>query len=278
MCGQKIQPEQNIIKKQLRDIMRGQCGNNKSMKRTSVFSVITDSVLAAACAFILTFTLVRFYTKNAALGLGLGIAASAAFGILAAMRLVSRRGKSNLLGRTNSKKRAFAMKLCTLPAGGAAKLILPATGGRITPHGIVTDEQSIIFKITPQPLSPNDICGAIEIDAGDKRAVLCTDATDEAKAFAEAAGIKIMYTDEVYTKLENMGLPDENYFLYGAARPKLKERLRGAIRRANAARLFRCGLWMTAFSYFTFFPLYYIAAGGIMLTLAAVCLIFGRRE
>ena len=248
------------------------------MKRISFFAVIADSALSALCAFALIFTAVRFYTKNPALGLGLGIAAFLLFGALAFLRLNAKRGKAAAYGAGVSRRRNFATYLCTLSPDAAAGIIAKALGGTAEGARVLRGESIYISKFTPQPLSPNDICGAIAFESDKKKIVACNGATDDAKKFASIAGAQVVTSDEIFDKLEDMGALPEKYPFAEAAKPKLREALKGAIKRANAGRLFWCGLWLTAFSYFTFFPVYYIIAGGLMLIFAAVCLIFGKRD
>ncbi len=248
------------------------------MKRLSLFSVIADSIFAAACAFAIIFTAVRFYTKNPALGLGLGIAAFLLFGALAFFKLNAKRGKAINFGKNQSRRQAFRTYLCSLTQKDALEVILPATGGNICDGGIENGDKFYIARFTPQPLSPNDMCGAIAFESNLKKVVVCNGATDEAIKFAALFGVEIKLSDEIFDRLDETGSLPEKYPFPDAVKPKLRQKFKGAIKRSNARGLFWCGLWLTAFSYFTFFPAYYIIAGGILLLLAAICLIFERRE
>lgn len=248
------------------------------MKKISLFATIADSLLAAACAFVIIFTAVRFYTKNPALGLGLGAAAFALFGALAFLRLNSKRGKAVALGKKQIRRRAAKLYLCSLKRDEALSLLNIAIDGKINRNGIEKESKIYLPEFLPEQLSPNDICGAKEVDGKLEKVIICNGATDEAVKFAKLLNIEIKPSDELLDKLEELNALPQKFSFGDSVKPKLKERLQGAIARKNAPRLFWCGLWLTAFSYFTFFPVYYIIAGGLMLMLAAVCLVFGKRR
>lgn len=248
------------------------------MKKMSLFAVVSDSILAAACAFALIFTAVRFYTKNPSLGLGLGCAAFVLFGALAYMKLSARRGKAIAFGKNSGKRKAFKTYLCSLDAQSAAGLIAPAFGGKATDAGVTCDGKIYLPHFTPNALSPNDICGEIAMNSAQKKVIVCNAATDDAVKFAGLFGVEIAFSDEIYDKLNELGALPESYPFAESLKPKLKDLLKRAVRRSNAGRLFWCGLWLTLFSYFTFFPVYYIVSGGIFLVLSAVCVLFGARD
>ena len=155
------------------------------MKRQSLFAVILDSVLAAACAFILIFTLTRFYTHRPVLGLCLGIAAFAAAGALAFLRLNARRGNALQKGRAQKKLAAFEKYTCTLTASGAAELIAAATGG-----SCADIEYIALFR--PEPLTANELCAATAHESGRRKCVVCNRAGDAAgpRPWPSAANIR----------------------------------------------------------------------------------------
>ena len=244
----------------------------------SFFAVITDSILAAICTFVLLFTVIRYYTKNIALGLATGIAMAVLCGILTFVRLHSKRGKALAAGKKLKRRQAFKLYLCTADADATNKLIADVTGGAITERGITTEDRIYITLFTPMPLSSNEICRAAAANSGLKKTIVCNEADDDAIQFAKAADIGLMFSDEIFEKLDRTdSLPGLNVAGVGTG-ARIRQKLKGAIKRSNAIKLFWCGVWLTAFSYFTFFPVYYIVAGGLILILAAVCLIFGRRE
>ena len=139
------------------------------MKRISFFAVIADSALSALCAFALIFTAVRFYTKNPALGLGLGIAAFLLFGALAFLRLNAKRGKAAAYGAGVSRRRNFATYLCTLSPDAAAGIIAKALGGTAEGARVLRGESIYIPKLPRSPYRQTIYAGQSPLRATKKR-------------------------------------------------------------------------------------------------------------
>lgn len=246
------------------------------MKRASMFSVAADSALAAVCAFIFVFTAVRFYTDNPPLGAGLGVAAFAAFGSFTFLRLYSRR-KSAIESRADDKRtQEFKNYLCTLHGERARVLTATATGGKAIDDVVILNGRAYVPLYLPEPLSANDICRATAFDSKGKKCVICNGASPEGMLFAEGADIEIMDSSALYAAFEERGLLPEKLPAARRGR-KFLTALKAGMNRRAARRLMVCGLCLTAFSYVTFFPLYYIISGGIMLALAGFCAVFGAK-
>lgn len=254
-------------------------GNGKAiiilMKKMSAFALFADSFLAAACAFMITFTAVRFYTKEGAASLICGAAAFILFGAAAFARLRRKRGKLVRSRAESAKKRALFEHLSGICPEAAAELLLPALGGKMAEGGIESGDKLYFLKFTPRPLSPNEVCREATFSTPLKKIILCGAAEEQTAEFCRRCGAELAQGDEAYEAIKTCPFDPPPK----APRTKgPKELLSRAFRRSSAGRWLRCGLWLTTFSYFTFFPAWYIAAGGTMLVLAALCLIFGKRD
>ena len=80
------------------------------MKRLNL-PLILDTFFAAACAFFLFFTAIRFYTKSAVLGLIFGICAALLFGALGFLYISNKQNKSLLLSRDEKNKKLLSLHL-----------------------------------------------------------------------------------------------------------------------------------------------------------------------
>ena len=74
------------------------------MKRIN-FALISDVLFFTLCAFILCFTAIRFYFKNAVTALILAIGFSVACGVIAFFILYARRKKKLILSLGESEKK-----------------------------------------------------------------------------------------------------------------------------------------------------------------------------
>ncbi len=90
---------------------------------------------------------------------------------------------------------------------------------------------------------------------------------------AENFSIEIKQLDYVYALLEEKKLLPEKYIYEGAKKINVFKRIKMRFNRKICAPLFWSGAALLALSYFTFFPIYYIISGSIMLILAAVTLV-----
>ena len=66
------------------------------MKRLNL-PLVLDTLFAGACAFLLFFTSLRYYTKSAVIGLIFGVCAALLFGALAFLYISGKQNKSLLI-------------------------------------------------------------------------------------------------------------------------------------------------------------------------------------
>ena len=73
--------------------------------------LLLDSLFAAICAFLLFFTAIRYYTRNAAIALTFAILAFLLFGALCFVYIRARQGKKLLSARDEREKRLLSLHL-----------------------------------------------------------------------------------------------------------------------------------------------------------------------
>lgn len=247
------------------------------MKRINL-PLVLDSFLAAVCAFLLFFTSVRYYTKSAAWGLAFGICAFIIFGAAAYFYIRKKQSRKLTLSRDAREAELLKLHLSVLPEKELLSALMPLIdGGKTVGKTVETADKTHYFIFRLQPLSPDDIIGVIKRRTKKEKVIFCNRASDEAKKLCECFGIECVCGDEIYTRLKEKNLLPEKYAFEGEKRANFLTRVKARFNRRLAAPLFWSGLSLTALSYFTFYPLYYIISGGALLILAAVCLVFGKR-
>mgnify|MGYP001027424198 CR=1 FL=1 len=244
------------------------------MKRINL-PLAADTVFAGACAFLLFFTALRYYTKNIAIALVFGIAACILFGALAFLYISKKQNKTLLLSKDEKSKKLLALHL-SLSSDDYIKNLFKKCfeEARIRGKRLICGGQMYFFDFKMQPLTEDDVAAVIKYKFNGDKVVYCTKASAEAAALCESFLIKIKGIDEVYSLLKQKELLPEKYVYEGAKKISLFKRVKSRFSRRLSAPLFWSGLSLLALSYFTFFPIYYIVSGGIMLILAAVALIF----
>lgn len=245
------------------------------MKRLNL-PLILDTFFAAACAFFLFFTAIRFYTKSAVLGLIFGICAALLFGALGFLYISNKQNKSLLLSRDEKNKKLLSLHLSLSSDEYILGLFKKGLGDEAKIRGkrVICGEQSYFFNFKMQPISEDDIARIIKLKTDGEKIIYCNTAAASAAALAAHFGIRINGIDEVFALLKKNNLLPEKYVYEEAAKTGFFKRIKSRFSRKLCAPLFWSGLALLGLSYFTFFPIYYIVSGGIMLILSAVALVF----
>lgn len=243
------------------------------------FPLIADTFLAASCAFLLFFTLIRYYTKNAVYGLIFAIFAFLAFGALAYLYISRKQDRKLLLARDEKQKSLLSLHLSLCTHAEIVKLFSAALDDTVQDGKTLTDgERVYFFDFCLKQLSPDDIAEVIKWDSDKSKVLYCNSVSGEASDLAADFNISVVGATQTFNLLKQKNLLPEQYKFGGKQKPNVFQRVRSRLTRKRSLQLFRCGLVLILFSFFTFFPVYYIVSGSILLALAAVCLVFGKRE
>ncbi len=245
------------------------------MKRLNL-PLILDTVFAAICAFLLFFTAIRFYTKNAIIGLVFGVLAGALFGTLAFLYISGKQNKSLLISKDEKQKKLLALHLSLSRDEDVKSLFKKCLGedAKIRGKRVICGGVSYFFYFKMQPLSEDDVARVIKFKCDGEKKIYCVKCSTEAAVLAGNFSIGIIGIDEVFSALKEADLLPEKYVYEEAKKPNLFKRIKMRFSRKLCAPLFWSGAALLALSYFTFFPIYYIVSGGIMIILSAVALVF----
>lgn len=248
------------------------------MRRINI-PLVLDTFFAGTCAFLLFFTAVRFYTKSYVWGLAFGIAALLLFGALAYVYISKRQNKNLLLSRDEKNKKLLALHLSLSTDGYIRRLFKSALGqtALISGQKVVCGDKAYFFFFKMQALTEDDVARVIKYRfTGDKR-IFCSKASAEAAALAANFLIEITGIDGVYSLLKSQDLLPEKYVYEGGQKIGVLKRISARFTKKLCAPLFWSGTGLLVLSYFTFFPVYYIVSGSVMLILAAVALFAGKK-
>lgn len=240
--------------------------------------LVLDTLFAALCAFLLFFTALRYYTKSAAIALGFAICAFLLFGALSFLYISKKQNKKLLLSRDEKNKKLLSLHLslssdeyiCNL----FQKCIAEDCPAEIKGGKIVTEDCTYFFNFKMQPLSEDDVAQVIKFSCENKKVLFCSKISPEAAVLCENFLIEIRNIDSVFKMLKVNELLPEKYVYEGAKKIGIFKKIKSRFNRKLSAPLFWSGAGLLFLSYFTFFPVYYIISGGIMLILSAVALVF----
>lgn len=240
--------------------------------------LILDTFFAALCAFLLFFTAIRYYTRNVYIALAFAICAFLLFGCLSFLYISRKQNKKLLISRDEKQKKLLSLHLSLSSDEYISELfekcIKPAGCETEIKNGKIYTEDSVyFFEFKMQPITEDDIAKVIKFKSEQKKIIFCCRSSPEAAALSENFLIEIKQIDYVYGLLKEHELLPEKYVYEGAKKISFWKRIKARFSRKLCAPLFWSGAALLALSYFTFFPVYYIVSGGIMLILSAVALV-----
>ena len=240
--------------------------------------LILDTLFTGLCAFLIFFTSIRYYTRNAYVALGFAIAACLLFGALSFLYISKKQNKKLLISRDEKQKKLLSLHLSLSSAEYISNLFakcLPQEGEsvEIRSNRTVIGEYAYFCIFKMQPLSEDDIAEVIKEQCDEKKVILCSRISVEALLLCEDFLIDVKQIDYVYDLLKEKELLPEKYIYEGRQKVGFFKRIKARFSRKICAPLFWSGLALLVLSYFTFFPIYYIVSGGIMLILSAVALV-----
>lgn len=239
--------------------------------------LILDTLFAALCAFLLFFTSIRYYTHNAIVALCFAIAACLLFGCLSFLYISKKQNKKLLISRDEKQKKLLSLHLSLSSdeyiTDLLSKCLSAEEKAEIKNDKLIIGENVYFYNFKMQPLSEDDVARAIKVRGEYKKIIICNRISAEALLLCENFLIEVKQIDFVYDTLKEKDLLPEKYVYEGREKIKLLKRIKARFSRKICAPLFWSGLALLFLSYFTFFPIYYIVSGGIMLTLSAVALV-----
>ena len=246
------------------------------MKKFTV-AVVSDVLFFTLCAFLICFTALRYFFKSIAWAIVISALFAVAVCCISLFLTLKKREKLLASTACEGERKLLAIHLSTLPTDKLINLFLSALDGTYAAGNHIEDENSeyrFAFKLTP--LSCDDIATILK-DKGEKQLVLlcCTiapDAADLAGGFA----IKRLCIGDIYSLLKDKGLLPENYPFNSSVKKGAFNRIKKRFNRRLCPSLFFSGLFLLIYSFFSFFPIWYIVTGSILMMLAALCLFFGE--
>ena len=246
------------------------------MKRVN-FALVSDVLFFALCTFLISFTSIRYYTKNPVLSLILSLLAASAVGLLCFGILYRKRSKrlAAMLGENEKKSLSLHLSVCSYDY--IKNLFLKALDGTYDEGNHISDEErTYYFNFKMSPLSSDDIADVIKADSQKIKCLFCSRIAPDALSLAKDFSIEVQTVGDVYVMLKNKDLLPEKYALGEVKKPNFFTRVKSRFTRRLCPSLFFGGMTLLFFSFFTFYPVYYIVMGAILTALSAVSLLFGQ--
>lgn len=241
------------------------------------FALISDVIFFTLCAFILCFTGVRFYTRNAQTALIVAIGTALSCGLIAFYVLLAKRKKRLILSLSENEKKSLSLHLSVCGNEYLLNLFENALEGTYVRGKRLQDNENIyFFNFKMSPLSSDDIAEVIRSNAKKTKHVYCCEISPAALSLAEDFSIEVVTVAEIYALLKDKNLLPEKYALGNVKKPSVLKRIKKRFNRKLCPPLFFSGLALLFFSFFTFYPLYYIVFGGLLMALSAISVLISQ--
>lgn len=240
--------------------------------------LIMDTLFAALCAFLLFFTSIRYYTHSVYVALGFAIAACLLFGCLSFLYISKKQNKKLLISRDEKQKKLLSLHLSLSSDEYIETLLASSLTDKDEKadikHGkLIIGNNIYFYNFKMQPISEDDVAKVIKVKCEQNKMIICNRISAEALMLCENFLIDVKQIDYVYEVLKEKDLLPEKYVYEGQKKISFFKKIKMHFSRRICAPLFWSGLALLILSYFTFFPIYYIVSGGIMLILSAVALV-----
>ena len=246
------------------------------MKRLT-FALISDVFFFTLCAFIISFTAIRFYTNRAATALVFAVIIALTVGVIAFFALLAKRKKLIISSLGESQKKSLALHLSVCGKNQILALFSNALDGAYAQDNRLYDQDfRYFFNFKMSPLSADDIADVIRAEEEKNKCVLCCDISPDAAALAEDFSIRVITIGEIYLLLKDKQLLPEKYALGKVKRPNVFKRIKKRFNRKLCPSLFFGGISLLFLSFFTSYHVYYVVSGAVLLTLSAASLLFNQ--
>lgn len=232
--------------------------------------LILDVLFYTVAAWFLSVGILRYFRAATWVAmLASTLIALAAGGVSFAL-IFHRHRRRSLTKAERERKEKLLLHLALEREKGVADALSAAflaDGKQVFSDGgaLVVEGETVVPLFTMQPLSADAVANVIRTFGETPFVLACNALTPEAEKLLASFGRKAMRADEIFSLFERTGTTPERLICGEIPRPKLKARLRRVFSKKNARPFFTGGILLLFMSLFTFFPLYYLITGSILL-------------
>ncbi|MGN0813200.1 MAG: hypothetical protein ACI4MQ_06820 [Candidatus Coproplasma sp.] len=251
--------------------------NNSFVKKINL-AVISDVLFFTLCAFLICFAALRYFFKSVAWAIVISTLTAVAVCLISLSLTLKKREKLIATTVGEGERKLLAIHLSTLAPDELKTLFLSALDGTYAAGNRLADEKNeYLFAFKLSPLSCDDVAAVIKERTEKQLVLLCCALQPDAVGFAKDFNLKLMCMGEIYPLLKDKKLLPESYPFCSSVKKGVFSKVKNRFNRRLCPSLFFSGLFLLIYSFFSFYPVWYIVTGSILLLLSAVCLFFGER-
>ena len=242
------------------------------MKRLN-FPLIADILFYTICSFVLAFCIMRYYRIPIWISFTIAGLIALAAGATSFLLLYTRRNKKLLSKKEREARDALLLHLALeKPERVRAALLSAYLSDEKDAHcegeELCVEGVPVVPLFSMEPIPADEIAKLIRRFGRSPFMIACNSLTAEAEKLLTSFGIKAVREDEIYALFTRTETTPEPLICGEIPRKSIKQNLRRSFSKSNARPFFISGILLLLMSLFTFFPVYYIVSGSILLLCA----------
>ena len=248
-------------------------------------SVFFDSTLSCFISFIVSLAIFNYKGVNYPNNLVFSIIV-ALIVFIALIFILKNSNERKIKSREDKKLyEGFCNELCCQTRSYNAQLLLKAVQKSertaVIKDNIVFVENTCLFSLCSfDKISPDKLIKCYKLTPQNySTAVVCTTLSAEAQNLANnlSAKIKIIPLQELFIFLKNQKLLPPLTVRLSRSKKKFRDLLKESFCKKRSGHFFYVGSIMLVFSFFVFYPKYYLIMGTFFCALGLTCLLYGKK-
>lgn len=244
------------------------------------FPLIADVLFYGASAFFLSLGLLRYARLSLALAVTIAVLFALSTGLVAFLLIARTHRKKSLPKKERERREALLLHLALEREERVRALLLTALcadGKEAHCEGdeLCLEGERLVPRFTMQPVSADEIARLLRAHGEDSFTLACNTLSPEAEKLLASFGRKVLRGDDIFELFERTETAPEKLICGNIPRRTAKQKWRSGFSKKNARPFFVSALLLLIMSLFTFFPVYYLISGGILLGCAVTVRIFG---
>ena len=238
--------------------------------------LILDVLFYSVASWFLAIGLLRYYRVPTGVALAASTLIALAAGTTAFLVIYSKHRK-RILGKKEQEQMDALLLHLALERNERVRASLLsaylADGKEAHCEGDVLEvEGSLVIPLfTMQAVSADEIAKLIREYGSEPFTVVCNSLTPEAEKLLGSFGKTAVRGDEIYALFKRTDTTPSQLICGEIPRKTVRKKLRRSFSKKNARPFFVSGLLLLVMSLFTFFPLYYLITGSVLLV-SSVCI------
>lgn len=242
--------------------------------------MLADVLFYAFCGWFPVFCALRYYRVPFGVSLAVATLFALAVGGIVLLVLGGRSRKRNLSKREKEMKEALMLHLALEKQERVrAQLLTALTADGADAHcegeELSAFGSPLVPLFTMEPISADEIARLIRTFGKVRFTLACNTVSAEGEKLLSSFGETAMRGDDVFALFQRTGTTPNPLICGELPRKTIKTRLKRSFMKSNARPFFVSGLLLLFMSLFTFFPVYYLVSGSVLLIAAIAVRLFG---